>query len=57
MTRKYCLLKLLEHGALSVRECDVITGWPRKVVRQTLQHLRAEGLIQHSGEWYGMYFL
>ena len=51
------MLKLLEHGALSVRECYEITGWPRKVVRKTLQQLREEGLIKHSGEWFGVYFL
>jgi predicted ArsR family transcriptional regulator len=57
MTKQTCMLKLLEHGPLSIRECYEITGWPRQVVRKTLERLRAEGLVQHSGEWYGMYFL
>ena len=57
MKRKECMLKLLAHGPLSVRECDEITGWPRQVVRKTLERLRAEGLVRHSGEWHGLYFL
>jgi predicted ArsR family transcriptional regulator len=57
MTRQYCMLKLLELGPLSVRECREITGWPPQVVRKTLERLRAEGLVQHSGEWHGVYFL
>ena len=57
MTRKDCMLKLLALGPLSVRECYEITGWPRKYVRQTLGDLRACGLVQHSGEWHGVYFL
>ena len=57
MTRQECMLKLLAHGPLSVRECDEITGWPPVVVRKTLYILRKYGLINHSGEWHGLYFL
>lgn len=57
MTRQECMLKLLAHGPLSVRECDEITGWPKSVVRKTLERLRMFGLVQHSGEWHGLYFL
>ena len=57
MTRKDCMLKLLALGPLSVRECYAITGWPHKAVRYTLASLRSEGLVNHSGEWHGMYFL
>lgn len=57
MTRKECMLKLLALGPLSVRECYEITGWPRQTVRDTLGNLRALGLVNHSGEWHGVYFL
>jgi hypothetical protein len=29
MTRSYALLKLLEHGPLSTREIEEITGWTK----------------------------
>ena len=51
------LIKLLRHGGLCVTDIQVITGWPIKQVRKTLDNARMQGLIHHNGAWRGFYFV
>lgn len=52
MTRTYALLKLLDHGELTMGEIITITGWPATKARQTVSHLSQAGRIESkSGKW------
>lgn len=45
MTRTYALLKLLEHGPLSIGQIEHITCWPMEDCRNTVTELRGTGQI------------
>lgn len=49
MTRKHCMLQLLALGGLTLAECYVITGWPRKLVRKIVGSMVESGLIVRTG--------
>lgn len=52
MTRTYALLKLLDHGDLTMGEIITITGWPAKAARKTVSHLSESGKIySENGKW------
>jgi DNA-binding MarR family transcriptional regulator len=52
MTRSYALLRLLEHGPLSTREIEEITGWTKRQVQKTIGHVSQNGRINRKGkEW------
>jgi hypothetical protein len=58
MTRRHCMLMLLSLGALTLRECYEITGWPRHIVRRVIAGLVACGKVLRLGHWgKGIYFL
>jgi sugar-specific transcriptional regulator TrmB len=57
MTRTYCMIKLLRHGALTFRECVVITGWRQDRVRQTLRRLKEVGRVKSVKGWPRRYSL
>lgn len=50
MTRTYALRRLLEHGPLTVREVQEITGWERRHVDNTLRALRKCKCIRRAGK-------
>jgi hypothetical protein len=50
MTRSYALLKLLEHGPLSTREIEEITGWTKRQVQKTIGHVSQDGRIERKGK-------
>lgn len=45
MTRTYALLKLLEHGQLSIGQIEHITCWPMEDCRNAVTELRSTGQI------------
>jgi len=49
MTRTYCLKRLLEHGALSLREMVEITGWGYRTTWRALERLQEAGVVRHEG--------
>lgn len=49
MTRTACMIKLLRHGALTLGECYIITGWPRRSVQCVVAGLVLNGLVVRSG--------
>jgi hypothetical protein len=52
MTRTYALLKLLDHGPLTMSEIIMITGWPARRARKTVSDLSGDGRIwSESGYW------
>lgn len=52
MTRTYALLKLLDHGDLTMGEIIKITGWPAPKARQTVSHLSQMGRIESiASKW------
>jgi predicted transcriptional regulator len=46
MTRIYALRKLLEHGELSSKEIEIITGWTSKQVWASIQRLQKTETIR-----------
>lgn len=46
MTRIYALRKLLEHGELSSKEIEIITGWTTKQVWASIQRLQKTETIR-----------
>ena len=48
MQHTHALKRLLEHGALNVRELLAITGWRGEVVSSTLQVLCSTGVAQSA---------
>ncbi len=46
MTRTYALKRLLEHGALTSKEMEIITGWTRKQVWSTITALQKTNIIR-----------
>jgi hypothetical protein len=51
------MIKLLRHGALSYRECVVITGWPESEVKNTLSQLRYMKRIKRTQGYNKRYFI
>jgi len=49
MTRTHALLKLLDHGPLTMGEIITITGWPARSARKTVSHLSETGRIESAG--------
>jgi predicted transcriptional regulator len=49
MTRTHALLKLLDHGPLTMGEIVTITGWTARSTRKTVSHLSETGRIQSAG--------
>jgi len=46
MTRTYALKKLLEHGELSSRDIEIITGWTTKQVWAAIQRLQKTDIVR-----------
>jgi predicted transcriptional regulator len=46
MTRIYALRKLLEHGELSSKEIEIITGWTSKQVWASIQRLQKTDTVR-----------
>jgi len=46
MTRAYALRRLLEHGELSSKEIEIITGWTTKQVWATIQRLQKTDIVR-----------
>lgn len=46
MTRIYALRKLLEHGELSSKEIEIITGWTTKQVWASIQRLQKTDTVR-----------
>jgi predicted transcriptional regulator len=46
MTRIYALRKLLEHGELSSKEIEIITGWTSKQVWASIQRLQKTDIVR-----------
>jgi predicted transcriptional regulator len=46
MTRIYALRKLLEHGELSSKEIEIITGWTTKQVWASIQRLQKTDIVR-----------
>ncbi len=46
MTRVYALKKLLEHGELSSKEIEIITGWTTKQVWASIQRLQKTDTVR-----------
>jgi predicted transcriptional regulator len=46
MTRIYALRKLLEHGELSSKEIEIITGWTSKQVWASIQRLQKTNTVR-----------
>jgi DNA-binding transcriptional regulator GbsR (MarR family) len=46
MTRTYALKRLLEHGELSSREIEEITGWTTKQVWASIQSLQKTDIVR-----------
>lgn len=50
MTRTYCLKRLLEHGALALREIVEITGWGYRVTWHAVERLQWDGIVKTEGK-------
>lgn len=46
MTRTYALKRLLEHGELSSKEIEIITGWTTRQVWATIQMLQKTKILR-----------
>ena len=45
MTRTYALKRLLEHGELSSKETEIITGWTTRQVWATIQMMQKTKIV------------
>jgi transcription initiation factor IIE alpha subunit len=46
MTRTYALKRLLEHGELTSKEMEIITGWTQRQVWATIQALQKTNILR-----------
>jgi len=46
MTRTYAMKRLLEHGELTSKEMEAITGWTQKQVWATIQMLQKNNILR-----------
>jgi hypothetical protein len=46
MTRTYALKRLLEHGELSSKEIEIITGWTTRQVWATIQMMQKTKILR-----------
>ena len=46
MTRTYALKRLLEHGELTSKEMEIITGWTQRQVWATIQMLQKTKILR-----------